>query len=259
MLLLAYQWTSGPIPKDPIRLGRMAGYGDAGFRKLWKTVGRKFVDADAQADGAAALINTRLEEHRERSKQLSQKRADIGRKGGEAKAAGQPKYTAKPVAIATGLLKQISTIHPIPSHPLPTSPTAPLSDLRESGADFTRMDADPAADFEAFCDVRRAYPEFSGRQDWLQAEHFALARIERDGVSWDQLRAGVRRYADYCAAGGVSGPQYVMTPAKFFSAPDQPWAQAWAPPPTKAQASQTANVDASTKWLHDQERRDAAG
>lgn len=76
ILLLAYQWTAGPIPKDPKRIARMCQYEPKEFMRLWKTVGQKFVE---HGDG---LINVRLEEHRQKAKEISAKRALAGAKGG---------------------------------------------------------------------------------------------------------------------------------------------------------------------------------
>jgi hypothetical protein len=103
--------------------------------------------------------------------------------------------------------------------------------------------------------IKAAYPKFSGRQDWLTAEHHWNRRIE-DGSKPESLLSAVRRYAEYCDSGGVSGPQFVMAPGKFFSAADKPWEQSWDPPPTKAQVSQNANVAASVAWL---ERNNGTG
>lgn len=76
ILLLAYQWTAGPIPQDPKRIARMCQYESKEFMRLWKTVGQKFVE---HGDG---LINVRLEEHRQKAKEISAKRALAGAKGG---------------------------------------------------------------------------------------------------------------------------------------------------------------------------------
>jgi len=112
---------------------------------------------------------------------------------------------------------------------------------------------DSHRDHENFEILKRAYPEFSGRQDWIIAERSALQRIELDGVTWGELHRSVERYAAYCAAGGVSGPQYVMTPGKFLSAPDRPWQQGWAPPPGKGEVRRDTNIKAGLDWLAQQD------
>ena len=64
LLLLAYQWTSGPLPADPKRLARMCQYEPRAFAKLWPTVAPKFEAAEGgpgnverfpELTGAAAL------------------------------------------------------------------------------------------------------------------------------------------------------------------------------------------------------------
>jgi hypothetical protein len=101
----------------------------------------------------------------------------------------------------------------------------------------------------SFHHVKAAYPAFSGRQDWITAQHHANQRIERDGLAWSDLHAAVERYRAYCDSGGVSGPQFVMTPAKFFSGADKPWQQPWTPPPSKAQVKQDKNISVAQRWL----------
>lgn len=76
ILLLAYQWTSGPLPMDTKRLAKMCQYEMKRFTTLWVTVGKKFVEHE---DG---LINVRLEQHRSKAKEISEKRAFAGAKGG---------------------------------------------------------------------------------------------------------------------------------------------------------------------------------
>jgi uncharacterized protein YdaU (DUF1376 family) len=75
LLLLAYQWTTGPLPADPTRLATMCQYKPAAFSKLWRVVGRKFVEREG------CLVNLRLEEHRARSAELSAKNSSSGRAG----------------------------------------------------------------------------------------------------------------------------------------------------------------------------------
>lgn len=107
LLLLGYQWSRGSIPGEPRRICKLAGW-DAGlFDRCWPTVSAKFPDVDGRR------ANARLEEHRARSKQISEKRAIAGAKGGattQAKAKQLPNETE---ANASGLLGHPS--HPIPS------------------------------------------------------------------------------------------------------------------------------------------------
>lgn len=123
--------------------------------------------------------------------------------------------------------------------------------MRENRGDAPLSRAHALGDVElmdAFAVVRLSYPPFSGRQDWLKAEHNWRHRIEL-GATVQQLSEGVERYAKFVAAGGVSGPAYVLTPAKFFGDVDQPWAQAWTPPPTKAEHRLAGNLSAAEEFM----------
>ena len=95
-------------------------------------------------------------------------------------------------------------------------------------------EAQPESAGDLWDEAAQAYPKFSGRQDWLSAEHH-WRRLVEEGVDPAELLAGVHRYAAYIGAGGVSGPQFVVTPAKFFGAADRMWSQAWEPPPTPSE------------------------
>jgi uncharacterized protein YdaU (DUF1376 family) len=111
VLLLCYQWTSGPLPSDPARLCKMCRYDKARFAKLWATVSTKFEATDT------GLVNVRLEAHREKSLQISNRRAQIGRLGGEAKAKQMAAAKhGKALANATDLPEQNSAIQSNPIH-----------------------------------------------------------------------------------------------------------------------------------------------
>lgn len=113
VLLLGYQWSSGPLPTDLTKLSQVARYDHKQFLRLWETVGKKF------ASTAEGLVNLRLEEIREKSHEISGIRSSVGSKGGRASAASRAaKAAAKPQAnvqpIASILPKQNRTIHTIP-------------------------------------------------------------------------------------------------------------------------------------------------
>lgn len=95
LLLLGYQWSSGALPKDLEQLAQVACYEPKHFMRLWKRIEGKFEAT------AAGLVNLRLEEHREKSHEVSGKRGPIGRLGGLASgAARKAKAEAKRQAIA---------------------------------------------------------------------------------------------------------------------------------------------------------------
>lgn len=135
--------------------------------------------------------------------------------------------------------------------PDPVDPSSPgvcvsANSARESSHTRPGPDIDHHAKFEA---LQAAYPPFAGRQDWLTAEHHARRIVDLGRADWPALLAAVERYAAFAQAGGVSGPQYVLTPAKFFGSADEPWAQPWDPPPTKAETRLASNVAAAEEFL----------
>lgn len=79
--LLFMEWNIGPLPADPIRLSAMIGCDRKQFAEIWPTVQKKFTETDA------GLVNERLELHRIKSIQISEKRATAGREGGNKTAA----------------------------------------------------------------------------------------------------------------------------------------------------------------------------
>lgn len=101
VLLLAYQWTAGPLPSDPKKIAKMCQYDTKTFMRLWATVGKKFSESE---DG---LVNSRLEEHRVKAKEIAEKRATAGARGA-AKRWQEPKQEDS---------KQIANAINLPSHP----------------------------------------------------------------------------------------------------------------------------------------------
>lgn len=95
---------------------------------------------------------------------------------------------------------------------------------------------DARVDHAQFERVKSAYPRFAGRQDWINAEHACMNLIAHDGQTWDDLLDAATRYAAYCDATERTGTNFVMSPGKFFSAPDRPWLQPWDPPEPKRPA-----------------------
>ncbi len=114
----------------------------------------------------------------------------------------------------------------------------------------------PISAHDAFEQIRDRYPKFTGRQDWLTAQHHAERLVEIGAATWPDLMAGVERYAAFATGGGVDGPRYVLTPGRFFSAADKPWHQTWELAPSKAQTKLNSNMQASAEWLADEEAKD---
>jgi len=75
--LLFLEWNIGPLPAESARLAAMIGCTQKQFDSVWPTVKKKFLETE---DG---LVNERLELHRIKSIQISEKRATAGREGGK--------------------------------------------------------------------------------------------------------------------------------------------------------------------------------
>jgi uncharacterized protein YdaU (DUF1376 family) len=80
LLLLAVQWSSGPLPASPREIARILGYDPRAFARLWRRIGVKFQPVPG------GLANPRLEQHR--AKALDIRRANHER----AKAAAAARY-----------------------------------------------------------------------------------------------------------------------------------------------------------------------
>lgn len=142
VLLLAYQWTAGPLPADPKKIAKMCQYDAKTFMRLWATVGKKFIETD---DG---LVNSRLEEHRVKAKAIAEKRASAGAKGAAKRWQDDKQTDSKPMANAIDLSSH-------PSHPIPSQ--SPEEDSR-------RGDSATSVDKAIYADARKIFGSSIGGQ-----------------------------------------------------------------------------------------------
>lgn len=122
LLLLGYQWSLGSLPDDTRKLCKLIGWDRELFERCWITVRAKFYENDGR------LVNERLELHREKSRELSKKNSESGKRG----AAAKWQKTSESMANATNTNGERHEIansvtdgnpsHPIPSHPNPSHP-----------------------------------------------------------------------------------------------------------------------------------------
>jgi uncharacterized protein YdaU (DUF1376 family) len=133
-----------------------------------------------------------------------------------------------------------------------------LTDGEMNGEDEERYDPPcdpnghraPLSPESPFTPIRKAYPRgIYAAGNWILAEREAYRRVEDEGVtSWEELLAGVQRYARQCDAKGSTGTQFVLSPEKFFAkpggegAPLARWLEAY-PLPEKRSASAADRVD----------------
>lgn len=81
------------------------------------------------------------------------------------------------------------------------------------------------------------------------ALHHIAGLIDSGEATAAELLEGTRRYRAFVDAGGRSSPQFVQGPDKFYArtrpGEPAPWAQAWEPPPTKAETRLAGNLAAA--------------
>lgn len=190
MLLLGYQWSLGSLPEEPRRICKLVRWDWQLFERCWETVGAKF------EANAGRLLNQRLEQHRAKALQLSEKRAAVGSIGGKASQAiaraAREQLVESNGAIAPKLLDPPS-IHPsIQSSPdsqsdihhSVASSVAPKPERAVRAATATRLPADfelteqrramaigeaadPDREFARFTDYWRAASGTNARKhDW---------------------------------------------------------------------------------------------
>ena len=124
VLLLAYQWTAGPLPREPLKLARMAQYDPAKFRALWKTVGQKF------STSGSGLVNQRLEQHRAKSQQVSEANRD------RAKAAAAHRWASRGGSAPS--IAESNAIHPILSYPNKEKESEAKNGLFQTAGELSR-------------------------------------------------------------------------------------------------------------------------
>jgi hypothetical protein len=95
------------------------------------------------------------------------------------------------------------------------------------------------------------YPDCSGRKHWTTALHNAGIIVASGKATEADLRRRLAGYRAFVDSGGVSGPQFVMTPQKWFEpfGEDLPWQREWGALKSKAEIQQDENLSAGAKWL----------
>lgn len=99
--------------------------------------------------------------------------------------------------------------------------------------------------FEQIVMLKAKYPPGAATENWITAERAARRLVENGEATWSDLHAGVERMAANKRATG----DRVMDPVRFFTHEARYWSQRWTLPKTRAQAAQSANVEAAVTWL----------
>ena len=253
-LLDAHYATERPLPTDSTQLCRLVGAISPEERdavasvleQFWQLTDGGWINARAQREIAAANeqreTNRRVTEQREARRKANAPSVEEGtnRSTNRSTSRSTDRSTNdQPIQTPDSRLQTIST------NPRDTSCVISSFDAAKK---LQRSDAEDRTHIEA---IKSTYPPHAGRTDWISAEHHIRRHLEL-GASWEDLRAGVERYAAHVKATN----RMVLNPARFFGDPDRPWSQPWPIPPSKAQKAQDTNVAAAQAWL---ERANAAG
>lgn len=115
----------------------------------------------------------------------------------------------------------------------------------------------PATALQAEFDALRAlYPRRAGDQRWQDAAKAIRARLA-EGHTWDEMRAGVERYAAFVRATGREGSEFVKQAGTFFGT-GKAFLETWEPPPSvvNGHAPKASSVDADgiPTWATAEER-----
>lgn len=255
LLLLAHQWAAGSLPADPARIAKVAGYDREPFMRCWQTISGKFVERD---DGR--LVNARLEQHRERTNEIANKRALAGAKGAaktnSKHAANDEQSSGNNSANAdkdpqqqrgNGPANAAANAESLPLHPIQSNPiqSNPIQDSLPPVASPERA-RDPADERKAFLKFRQAYPAGLYRdRSWLDAER-AFYHLLETTPTWDLIGAATAYCAQQLALGKV-GTDKILSPHNFLDRGE--WRGPFPLPATKAQVAQDANIAAGLAWL----------
>lgn len=122
------------------------------------------------------------------------------------------------------------TAQPLPAQPYPANPTQVSIEYKQKLNVVKTLGASAPSD-ETFEAAWAAYPSREGANPPNKARSSWNARIQ-EGVTPEQMMAGVMRYAAFCKVKGSAGTSYVMQGVRFFGkerAFDLPWAVSVAP------------------------------
>lgn len=150
--LLGHQWVLGSLPNDAAALAQLVRWDRRSFNRCWTQVQHKFSTSPAHLEQkpggiGGRLCNIRLEEHRAKSKELSAKNAESGKRGAAKRWGGDSERhesasgenvagaTKAPVPSANG------ATHSNPSHPIPSEDNPPTPLERGAGS-LTRPGTD---------------------------------------------------------------------------------------------------------------------
>lgn len=238
--LLDIQWDMGQIPMSPEELQGLIGARDDQWAEAWPYVAPKFPVCRARC-----RRNVRLEIHR--CKVLTKigahrKGADITNK----KRYGEGGRLASAQRVAKRVAERVASRARVPI-PIPIPIQEPVFNLTADSDVSAPKSATSAARAGELDLIRAIYPKRAGSQRWQDAERAINAR-RIEGATWDELIAGVKRYAAYCAESGKLQTELVQQAATFFGK-NRGYAEPWNASLTKSETRVEKNITASQEWL----------
>jgi uncharacterized protein YdaU (DUF1376 family) len=202
LTLLGHQWAIGSLPADPEKLCRLVRWDRKLFNQCWPTVSAKF-----QPVGDGRLGNSRLEDHRERAKELAKKNADAGRKGAESRwrKDGERHSDGIDSAIIQPMPGANGATHSNPSHPIPIHTKSRKEErARKRAASSIPEDWQAGPDLDQFATER--LPNVSLSDLWLAFTDYHSAK----GTTSKDWSASARTWVANAAKFGYP----MVTPAE---------------------------------------------
>lgn len=259
LLLDRYYVTEKGIPADEVYR-----YARARSKPECEAVDRVLKEFFKLLDGV--WINGRCEEEIQAARARISTAQDNGKKGGR-----PPKK--KPAGIVSEnpdkTREKPSGFHlgSVPDNPKQTQSKALQSPDTNLHTPDTRGDRSPHSETAVarrapewggveppeFVQIKLAYPETPYPNNWAMA----LVQCEQrtmEGFDWPSMLDVTQRFAAFAKA-----TNHRVGRAENFFANASNLRHTWAPPKTKAEQQQDANLEASLQWLRESEARDAVG
>ena len=224
-----YYLEESPLPADMQRLMRLLCVRNADEERALCAVLEDFFSLTNEG-----YVHARCERELEAIYAKSEKaRESAGKRWGREKQTVSSKKKASDAnAMRTHSERNAKAM--LPSNPVPSNPVPKGKDLLDGSDEPPETDEQPEAkrkqseyppEFEA---LWSQYPKRAGGNPKKQAFKAYTARL-REGVSHEDLIAGVMRYAAYCEQQGKVGTEFVKQ-ASGFLGPNELWREPYRPP-----------------------------
>jgi uncharacterized protein YdaU (DUF1376 family) len=134
MRLLNYEWINGGLPDNTYKLSKIVRISERKFKKTWENLREKF-----HLNGNGLLINSRMEEVREKQRKFIESQSQKGKLGGR-----PPK--------SPGLSHGLTVEKPDESSSSSSSSSSSIKDKKEKNKHIAKAQKPPSPDVKAFID-----------------------------------------------------------------------------------------------------------